>query len=100
MQRKRAGTSAGDDVVHTGDAAEDTDVDDDTETKVASDVKAALARYRVLDSDLLGSLRALPRSQASRLAAELRACANACDSGPRVAIRPWSFLEAGSGVRS
>jgi len=100
VQRKRAGAPAGDDVVCTGDAAEDTDVYDDTETRVASDVKAALARHRVLDSDLLGSLRALPSSEACRLAAELRACANACDSGPRVAIRRWSFLKAGFGVRS
>ena len=56
---------------------------DDTETKVASDVKAALARYRVLESDLLHSLRALPREEASKLAAELRACASDDEPNPR-----------------
>jgi len=72
-------------------------VDDDTETKVASDVKAALARYRVVDSDLLGSLRSLPKADAARLAAELRACANDAGSSPRVAIRPWSFIRCRAG---
>jgi hypothetical protein len=70
---------------------EDSTVNDDTETKVANEVKAVLARYGVLDSDLLRSLRALPRAEASNLAAELRAVANALDSGSRVAIHPWSF---------
>jgi hypothetical protein len=75
-------------------------VDDDTETKVASDVKAALARYRVLDSDLLGSLRRAAEVrgvQACRGVACVRQCVR---FRSRVAIRPWSFLEAGSGVRS
>jgi len=80
--------SPGDDVPYT---EEDRTVNDDTETKVASEVKAALARYGVLDSDLLRSLRALPRADASNLAAELRAVANDVDSGSRVAVHPWSF---------
>jgi hypothetical protein len=66
-------------------------VDFDTETKVASDVKTALARYRVHESDLLGSLRALSREDASKLAAELRACANEAEPSPRVPVRAWSF---------
>lgn len=71
-----------------------------TETKVASEIRAVLAKHRVQEFALLETLKALPREDASRLAHELRACAN--DEAPitqamrQVAIRPWSFLTSPS----
>ncbi|WP_280150343.1 hypothetical protein [Piscinibacter sp. XHJ-5] len=68
----------------------------DTETRLGAEIRALLARHRVLESALLDTLKALPREDAARLAQELRSCANEDPAtipplcGPE--IRPWSFL--------
>jgi hypothetical protein len=68
----------------------------DIEAKVASEIRAVLARHRVHEFALLQTLRSMPKEDAARLARELRACANgsaACHSTHQVELRPWSFLK-------
>ena len=64
--------------------------------KIGGEIRAVLARHRVLESALLETLQALPPEDAARLARDLRACvdepAPAAPAGRQVTIRPWSFL--------
>jgi hypothetical protein len=68
----------------------------DTDSKLRSEVRALLARHRVLESALHDTLKALPKEDAARLAQELRSCTHDDPAtipplcGPE--IRPWSFL--------
>ena len=68
----------------------------DSQTRLGAELRAILARHRVMDSALLDTLKALPKEDAARLAHELRTCANEDPAtipplcGPE--IRPWSFL--------
>ena len=68
-----------------------------TESKLGAELRAILARHRVMESALLDTLKSLPREDAARLAHELRSCANDDPAtipplgGPE--IRPWSFLK-------
>ena len=69
----------------------------DTETKFGGEVRAVLARHRVLEFASLEMIRALPREDAARLAHELRTCVNnqapALQDPLQVVIREWSFLK-------
>ena len=71
----------------------------DTDRKIGAEVRAVLARHRVLESALLETLKALPPADAARLARDLRACVDEPPSPApatrQVAIRPWSFLREG-----
>ena len=69
----------------------------DTETKFGGELRAVLARHRVLEFASLEMIRALPKEDAARLAHELRACVNnqapALQDPPQGVIREWSFLK-------